>query len=379
MGKTLQVIADRAYDETRSYRPGELVDGRFADLKNPPGLMALKLHEIMFKTAGAAVADDKWHQIDLATLRATAGMRNVGRRDLVDLFTELRGAVMKYDTDKGTVITGLLDTAVVEFEDGDGPVMIRWKFSAGFCEVIGKSDYWAIIDRQTALSMTSRYALRLHEIIALRVNLERKASEVFALDDLRARLGVPAGKLVNWTHLSQKALQPAIAEVNQLSRFTVAMRPQKRGRSVVSVNLSWEAKDDLAATKDELGRHSAGRTARRAGSVEMVLEPPQGTTESPKSAESGKRAHKPRKAPHGAPRAISEPATLDAFPSSGGIKFTVWAEIAHTELPGGRNKPDIDMVAERFRHWATEKGIPLKGPRILAAFEGFCHKWQVKG
>ncbi len=37
------------------------------------------------------------------------------------------------------------------------------------------------------------------------------------------------------------------------------------------------------------------------------------------------------------------------------------------------------MVAERFRHWATEKGIPLKGPRILAAFEGFCHKWQVKG
>ncbi|MFP3710311.1 hypothetical protein SB783_40720, partial [Paraburkholderia sp. SIMBA_009] len=99
MGKTLQVIADRAYDETRSYRPGELVDGRFADLKNPPGLMALKLHEIMFKTAGAAVADDKWHQIDLATLRATAGMRNVGRRDLIDLFTELRGAVMKYDTD----------------------------------------------------------------------------------------------------------------------------------------------------------------------------------------------------------------------------------------------------------------------------------------
>ena len=35
-GKTLQVIGDRAYDDTRSYHPGELADGRFADLHNPP-------------------------------------------------------------------------------------------------------------------------------------------------------------------------------------------------------------------------------------------------------------------------------------------------------------------------------------------------------
>ena len=45
MGKTLQVIGDRAYDQTRSYHPGELADGRFADLTNPPSLAALKLHD----------------------------------------------------------------------------------------------------------------------------------------------------------------------------------------------------------------------------------------------------------------------------------------------------------------------------------------------
>jgi hypothetical protein len=379
MGKTLQVISDRDYDQTRSYHPGEIADGRFADLTNPPSLAALKLHEVLFKAAGAAVADDKWHQIDLARISATEGMRNLTRRGLINLFKELRGVVMEYDTAGETVVAGLLDVAKVAFDDGSGPIVVRWKFGESFREVMAQSNYWAIIDRQTALSMTSRYALRLHEIIALRVNLERKASEVFKLDDLRARLGVPNGKLVRWTHLSQKALQPAIAEVNQLSRFTVSMRPQKRGRNVVTVELSWEAKDDLAETKSELGRHSAGRPARRAGTVETVLEPPHTAAESRKGTESGNRASKPRRAPHGATRAVSEPATLDAFPSSGGIKFTVWAEIAHTELPGGRNKPDIDMVAERFRQWATEKGIPLKGPRILAAFEGFCHKWQVKG
>ena len=189
MGKTLQVIGDRAYDDTRSYHPGELADGRFADLHNPPSLAALKLHEVLFKAAGAAVADDRWHQIDLATLRAVDGMKHYDRRGLVGLFKELRGVVMEYDTDKETVIAGLLDVAKVEFEDGDGPTVVRWKFGEGFREIVAQSDYWAIIDRSAALSMTSRYALRLHELVALRVNLERKASEVFKLDDLRARLG----------------------------------------------------------------------------------------------------------------------------------------------------------------------------------------------
>lgn len=375
MGKTLQVIGDRAYDQTRSYHPGELADGRFADLTNPPSLAALKLHEVLFKAAGAAVADDKWHQIDLATLRAIEGMRNYDRRGLVDLFKELRGVVMEYDTDRETVIAGLLDVAKVEFEDGDGPTVVRWKFGEGFREIVAQSDYWAIIDRSAALSMTSRYALRLHELVALRVNLERKASEVFKLDDLRARLGVPTGKLVAWGSLAQKALQPAIAEVNQLSRFTVSMRPQKRGRSVVAVELSWEEKSDLAATRSELNRHSAGRPARRAGTVETVVETPQEAAEGRKGVREG---NSPSKRSTALPEPSRAAYSVEEFPASGGISFTAWAEVAHSELPGGRNKPDIDMVADRFRQWAKAKGIPLKGPKILAAFEGFCRKWKIQ-
>lgn len=375
MGKTLQVITDRDYDQTRSYHPGEIADGRFADLTNPPSLAALKLHEVLFKAAGGAVADDKWHQIDLARISATEGMRNLTRRGLIDLFKQLRGVVMEYDTAEGTVVAGLLDVAKVAFDDGGGPIVVRWKFGESFREVVAQSDYWAIIDRQTALSMTSRYALRLHEMISLRVNLDRKASEVFKLDDLRARLGVHKTKLVSWAHLSQKALQPAIAEVNQLSRFTVSMRPQKRGRSVVAVELAWEAKDDLAETKTELGRHRAGRTARRAGSVEAVVDPPQKATEGRQAVGGTKPAPKTQKPLQAPPR---PPYGTDEFPTSGGINFTAWAEVAHSELPGGRNKPDIDMVAERFRQWASEKGIPLKGPKILTAFEGFCRKWKAR-
>lgn len=338
MGKTLKVIADRAYDVTRSYHMGELVDGRFADLTNPPSLAALKLHEVLFKAAGAAVADDKWHQISLADVRAIEGMKNYDRRGLVALFKELRGVVMEYDTPQETVVAGLLDVAKVEFEDGNGRTVIRWKFGEGFREIAAKSDYWAIIDRQTALSMSSRYALRLYEIIALRINLERKSSETFTVEDLRARLGVPVGKLTSWNNFNQFALKPAIAEVNQLARFTITMRPKKRSRTIVAVELAWEEKATLVETKRELNRHSSGRKARRSGTVENIV----------------------------------PPAPLSSFPASGSIEFSPWKTVAYEVLPTPRR--DLGLVADDFRAWAKAKGISLRDHQIEKIFRGFCRK-----
>ena len=109
--------------------------------------------------------------------------------------------------------------------------------------------------------------------------------------------------------------------------------------------------------------------------MEAIIEPPQEAAGGRKDARTVNPSSKPSTALHGASRAIS---SADHFPSSGSIAFTVWAEVARSELPGGRNKPDIDMVAGRFRQWAAEKEIPLKGAKILAAFEGFCRKWKIQ-
>lgn len=362
MGRTLKAIADREFDETRSYHPGELADGRFSDLTNPPSLAALKLHEILFKTAGAAVADDRWHKIDLATIRSIEGIKNYDRRGLVSLFKELRGVVMEYDTDTETIIAGLIDIAKVEFEDGNGPAIVRWKFGEGFREIVANSDYWALIDRSASLAMTSRYALRLHQIIALRGNLDHKASEIFKLEDLRARLGVPAGKLVSWGSLAQKALKPAVEEVNHLTRFHVTVTPQKRGRSVVAVEFTWSQKESLAETKAELGKHSSGRKVRREGTVETVLE----TGEKPVGGRGRSSVDKAQD---------SSSASLGAFPASGGISFNGWAEVARRHLPS-ENRPDVDIVADRFRQWAAEKAISLSSAGIQRTFEGFCQKWR---
>lgn len=366
MGKTLQVIADRAYDKERSYRPGELVEGRFDDLTNPPGIMALKLYELMFREAGAALAEDRWHSIDVATINSEPGMRHFTKRELVDLFKELSGAVMEYRSGTKIVVGSLLSIAEIETEDG--PAVARWKFGEAFRHIAQGSDYWAIIDRSTALSMTSRYAMRLHEMIALRANLSHKASEVFTLLDLRARFGVPKGKLVTWNSLNQKAVQPAVEEVNRISRFAVSAVPKKRGRIVVGVEIFWSVRTH--------GTEIEGESVPSRPSPSVI--PPEApkaprTRAVRKPASDTAASAKPRQRRS---KADAAPQPLAVFPSEGSLHYTAWAEPARRQLP--QPTPDLAVVADAFRRWAKGRKMALDHRDILQIFKTWCAKYQVR-
>lgn len=371
MGKTLQVIADRAFDKDRSYRPGELVEGRFDDLTNPPGAMALKLYELMFREAGAALAEDRWHSIDVAAINAEPGMRHFTRRELVDLFKELVGAVMEYRSNTKIMVGSLLSVAEIEIQDG--PAVARWKFGEAFRHLAQTSDYWAVIDRSTALSMSSRYAMRLHEMIALRANLSYKASETFTLLDLRARLGVPKGKLERWTHLNQFAITPAIDEVNRLSRFAVSAVPKKRGRTVVGVEIFWSVRTHAAEIEGEPVASPPPLSA--VASDEASSEAPKAprTRAARKPASDTGTSAKPRQRRS---KADAAPQPLAAFPSEGGLHYTAWAEPARRQLP--RPTPDLGVVADAFRRWAKGRKMALDHRDILQIFETWCGKYQVR-
>ncbi|WP_082660538.1 replication initiation protein [Aureimonas ureilytica] len=367
MGKTLQVIADRAHDKDRSYRPGELVEGRFDDLTNPPGIVALKLYELMLREAGAALAEDRWHTLDVAAIKAEAGIKNLTRRELVDLFKELAGAVMEYRSGSKIMVGSLLETAEIETEDG--PAVARWRFGTAFRYLAERSDIWAVIDRSTALSMTSRYGLRLHEMIALRANLDHKTSETFTLPDLRGRLGVPKGKLTTWNNLNQFALKPAVDEVNRVSRFAVSAVPKKRGRAVVGVEISWsvrthgaEIEADPAPSRPQLAPtplEEAISEAKKAPQKRVEPKPAPDTGKAPKTRQRASKAEK-RDHPPGW-----------EFPASGGIRYNeFWSGVARAYLP--TPTPDLDMMADKFRAWVIGPSIPLKGPHVLSAFQRFC-------
>ena len=333
MGKTLEVAADRAFDQTKIVLPAEVARGIF--MQNPPGLAALKVMHLLIATAGGRMGEDVEHRIRLSEMRAVEGLRHHDRTSLTPLFAELQTAVLiSDDTEKKRVtIGGLLDIAEIDYrEEISGDLVISWYFSRMFTRAAAASNHWAILDRQTVFHLGSKYSVLLFQHIASLVNLDHIQSKTFTVKGLRALLGIPEGKLERFSNLNQRVLQPSIAEINQLSRFILTATPNKIGRTVASVTIGWQVKEDPQEAKQELARPKVGRQARREGTAGAVVR---------------------------------------SFPASGGIEFdTHWKGLKRTS---GCNM-DNTMIAERFRSWCSDKGIALDARNIEQTFQNFCAK-----
>lgn len=64
-----------------------------------------------------------------------------------------------------------------------------------------------------------------------------------------------------------------------------------------------------------------------------------------------------------------------AFPNDGSIAFSRWAAVVRENAP--RPCPDVDVVAEAFRRWATQRGVDLAARTIERTFAGFCRNWRM--
>jgi hypothetical protein len=71
MGKTTQVAADRAYDQTKTVLPAEVAQGVY--MQHAPSLKALKLMHLMIGTAGGRMADPVRHTIRLSDIKKIDG------------------------------------------------------------------------------------------------------------------------------------------------------------------------------------------------------------------------------------------------------------------------------------------------------------------
>ncbi|MFD1483560.1 replication initiation protein, partial [Paracoccus nototheniae] len=202
MGKTIQVAADRAFDKTKTVLPAEVARGIY--MQNPPGLAALKLMHVLIGQAGGRMGEDVEHRVSLSDVRAIEGLRHHDRASLTPLFAELQAAVLVNDDveRKRLTIGGLLDLAEVDYRDeASGDLVISWYFSRMFTRVAAASDHWAILDRQTAFRLKSRYSMLLFQYISSLVKQAHVTRKVFTVDELRAVLGVGSGKLERFANL----------------------------------------------------------------------------------------------------------------------------------------------------------------------------------
>jgi hypothetical protein len=344
MGKTLEVIVDRANRPDDIVAAREVLDVRYS---SPVSLRAAKLLHLLVDAAGVDVCKDMIHTVPIQSLNVGKESKAEFLETVHELFnTTMTLSILNSLGGRATKLgTFLADAEIDDDNLGD----LRFTFSSLMRKVIEKSDTWGVLSAKAVIAFRSRYSLKLYEFVSARINLKHTNTEKLAVHQIREMLNVPIAKLLLWKDLRVRALDPAVAEVNQLAGFFVHYEPIMKGRIVWGVNLYWSKKkpEHLAETALEQERASPGRKARREGTTEVLTAP--------------------------AP-ALAKPETDETleFPSSGSLHFTVWRIIALRHLPEPAR--DVDWVADQFRAWAHREGKPLKGKHIRQMFEGFCRK-----
>ena len=263
-------------------RPDEvIVAGEVAEIRFPEGrglsLLASKLFVQLMDLAGADVAEDRDHRAPMASL-------NWGKRELAEIEAATRElhrttVELSVNTRNGKRRrSGVVLSDVDRPDDEDAQGEIEWRFSKTFRYVIANSRHWAAISARAVLAMESKYAVWLYQLAALHAGRDR-VSEDWDLADLRERLGASAPTWRRWQDFKRKILEPACAEINQLTGVGVAWEPIKRRRKIVGVRLSTWRKSavEIAEAAAELDRHRTGRKARRDGLVERLDAEREGT------------------------------------------------------------------------------------------------------
>ena len=164
----------------------------------------------------------------------------------------------------------------VDLEDDERTAgTLEYGFDRKLVPLLRDSEIYARMEVKVLAAFTSKYALNLYEALAARINM-RKTTETVEIATLRRWLGVPDGKLERWQHLKDRAVEPAVAEVNAYSPINVEANPIRQKRKVTAVKLSWSRKEPFSPAEQaaslEINRHSAGRKARTGGTVEQAVD-----------------------------------------------------------------------------------------------------------
>lgn len=356
-GRAMRVAAAlKAKGGDEFAKPGNIIEIKFVKGESL-SLTASRLLALMILTAGGDAWEDRPHRIRKADIRRG----HKGNERISDMLQELHRTLFAVDDKswrgkKATLLFSLISRSKEETdEDGGETGWIEWEFTPDARKLIQASETYAVLNRQAVLGFRSNYALKLYELGALRLH-RRQATWRGDMQALRAALGIPPDVYTDFAQLRRKVLEKAKSEIDQLAHFRVEWREIRQGRTVTELEFRFEPKGapEVLETVDELDRHSAGRQARRTGSVETV------------TTGQGEIASTPGAAP-----AIKQ--SESTFPSSGSIRF------GHADLLEVARKHgggwDVDLIASGFRDHMGNRLEKLRGAKLIAAWKGFCEGW----
>jgi hypothetical protein len=363
-GRAMRVAAVlRAKGGEEFAKPGAIIEVKFVKGESL-SLTASRLLALMILTAGGDAWADRPHRMRKADIRRG----HKGNERITDMLQELHRTLFAIDDrswrgKKATTLFSLISRSKEETdEDGGEAGWIEWEFTPDARKLIQASETYAVLNRQAVLGFRSNYALKLYELGALRLH-RRQATWRGDMAALRAALGIPPEVYTDFAQLRRKVLEKAKAEIDQLAHFRVEWREIRQGRTVAEIEFRFEPKGapEVIETVDELDRHSSGRTPRRTGKVDTVVESIETVT--------GRLEAFP------VPKA-SRSIDVDVTFPSGSIRFGAEELYAVGRSQGGGW--DVDLIAQAFRGQMGERLIKLRGAKLISAWTGFCEGWVTR-
>lgn len=130
--------------------------------------------------------------------------------------TQLEWVNVSQRRKKAVGFSVLLSSAQIEKDEPTGVFTLRYTLPQPLCNLLRDPDQYGRIRTQLLLSLSSKYTISLYEVLTTIVNRDKPEMKV-TLNQLRQWLKVPEGKLTKWHHLRQRALDPAVEELNSRS------------------------------------------------------------------------------------------------------------------------------------------------------------------
>ena len=120
---------------------------------------------------------------------------------------------------------------------------LTYSFDRRLVAVLRNSVKFGKLELAVMAAFSSKYALALYEHVSRRVNLSHMWMQEYEIDELREVLGVQDGTLKAFGNFKQRALVPALKEVNHWAKFRVTATYKKTGQRVTKIVLHWHYKD----------------------------------------------------------------------------------------------------------------------------------------
>lgn len=240
------------------------------------GIDGLTLHDkrvwnaLIANAFGPAMREyDRDFKIDLTPLRASHN----GNERVEDTIERLMKTVARCRLPNGSVTRFQL----LGGNNMGDPLRPRgeltYSFDKRLIEVLRDSISFGKLELSVMAAFSSKYALALYEHVSRRINLKHVWNNEYTIDEFRDLLGVGKGQLKAFGNLKQRAIVPAIEEVNYWAGFRITIAFKKTGQRVTGLVMSWYPKDREGRLKarEELEKSKTGRKARMKNIQETIV------------------------------------------------------------------------------------------------------------